>query len=158
MLGSRDHIVLGVVDGCLERERHILERTDEIEIRECPESARLSHSDTEVGRSVVRVFLSHIRRIMDDGVAAVDDGVDACPVTLTVGFLEVTFEDVAKVCTDVFSHVGVVGANLAPHDDFMQIVRLHAHVARPEHVVHVALVLPEVLEHNVVQRQEVEVA
>ena len=146
-----------VVDGGREDEGYVAESADEVEVAERTDGEGLRTQGEPLGLVEVGVAVEHFGGVVQQRVAEVDDIVVGSPAGDTVRGLEVALEDLYLLVTGAQAAHDVVGTELAPHKrQLHEIVVGHTAVARAEHGVHIILAGPVVLEHNLVERQDVQ--
>ena len=94
---------------------------------------------------------------MADGITTVDNRIELRPVAHGIGLQQVLFQNLVNLVGNIRAHHHVVGAQLAPDTHSrLHITVLQGFVAAVDNAVDVSLLSPEIFEHHVIHRQDVE--
>ncbi len=153
--GCRCHCgLLGIVEIGHRGVRHITERTDEIKITEVAQSRHFCSGSIQFALRVIGVFLCHGGRIVQHNIACVDHIINFIPRREPVAGIDILLEDIGQVL--IVGHVGpsndIVRAELSPcHHALNTALRLKGAVTTGHHIVNVALLIPKLFKHDLVQ-------
>ena len=154
-LGGRQVELLVVICKGLSGVRHVTERTYQVEVAQRTKCHHLCDVCLQFALRVTGIAGSHLRCILDDGVTAVNNVVEAIPRCITVGGHDILIEHVQQVgiIGAVQSGTDILAAGLTPDNHTAhKAVGLHARVTTCNDAVHVGLFIPEVLQHYLTQR------
>jgi len=158
-LASRQSQLLVVVHVCFRRIGNIPESTNQVEIAQVTQRRSFRYRGLQGTRGIIRGLFCHLGSIFYNQVTTVDYAIKLLPFRVGIVRPQVFLKDIGQI--DIRIHVvarhDIVRTHFAPnHKTVHEVATLHRRVTAAYHIVHIAFLVPEILQHDIIQRLDVQ--